>query len=339
MNSTFRTLSLALAGIAAATLSHGGAVAQTYKAEYRLSATLAKPFPWGHGAERWAELVREKTDGRINVKVYSGQQLTGGDQSREFTALRQGIIDMAYAAPLNWVPQIRQLNIFAMPFLFPSADAADKALAGALGEELFGIIRAQGVEPLAWGENGYREISNSNRPITSPADLKGLKIRVIGSSLLLDMFAELGANATTMSWADAQPAMSTGAIDGQENALVTFNVAKLHQIGQKHITLWGAVYEPLVLAVNRAAWESWTPEDQAAVREAAEEAARYQTDMSREVTSSLVPEIEGHGVAIVRLDDAQREAFVEATRKSYEKWAQTIGPDLVATAEKAIAGD
>ena len=333
----FKALGMVLAGIVATGVFHGHAAAQTYKTEYRLSATLGKPFPWGYGAERWAELVREKTDGRINVKVYNGQALTGGDQSREFTALRQGIIDMAYAAPLNWVPQIRQMNIFAMPFLFPSTAAADRALDGALGDELFKIVRSQGVEPLAWGENGYREISNSKRDVLSPNDLKGLKIRVIGSSLLLDMFAELGANATTMSWADAQPALSTGAIDGQENALVTFNVSKLQQVGQKHITLWGAVYEPLILAVNRKTWESWSPEDQLAVQEAAREAAQYQTDMSRKVTEDLVPEIQSHGVSIVQLNEAQRQGFVDATRKSYEKWAKTIGPELVKIAEQEVA--
>ena len=336
MKRALRICGILLVAIAAAGVIHGPAAAQTYKTEYRLSSTLGKPFPWGYGAERWAELVREKTDGRINIKVYNGQTLTGGDQSREFTALRQGIIDMAYAAPLNWVPQVHQMNIFAMPFLFPSTNAADGALAGTLGAELFKILRAQGVEPLAWGENGYREISNSQRDIRSPGDLKGLKIRVIGSSLLLDMFAELGANATTMSWADAQPALSTGAIDGQENALVTFNVSKLHQVGQKHLTLWGAVYEPLILAVNRRTWESWSPDDQAAVREAAREAARYQIDLSRKLTDQLVSEIRGHGVSIVQLSEAQRQEFIQATRESYKKWAEKIGPKLVEVAENEV---
>jgi TRAP-type C4-dicarboxylate transport system substrate-binding protein len=115
------------------------------------------------------------------------------------------------------------------------------------------------VVPLAWGENGYREISNSKHAIKSPADLKGLKIRVVGSPLFLDTFTALGANPTQMSWADAQPAIRQrrGGRPGKPHAV--FTAAKLHTVAQKHITMWGYMNDPLVFVVNKDIWNSWTP--------------------------------------------------------------------------------
>lgn len=152
-----------------------------YKDEYRLSVVLGTAFPWGKGAEIWADKVRERTDGRINIKLYPGTSLVQGDQTREFSAIRQGVIDMAVGSTINWSPQVKALNLFSLPFLFPDYAAVDAVVQGPVGEEIFKTIDKAGVLPLAWGENGYREISNSKRPITKPEDLKGLKIRVVGS--------------------------------------------------------------------------------------------------------------------------------------------------------------
>jgi len=117
--------------------------------------------------------------------------------------------------------------------------------------------------PLAWGENAYREISNSRQAIKKPEDLKGLKIRVVGSSLFLDTFTALGANPTQMSRADAQPALATGPVDGQENPMAIYTAAKLHTVAQKYSTTWGYVSAPLIFVVNKDIWASWTEADRA----------------------------------------------------------------------------
>ncbi len=212
------------AGIAA--LVAAPAVAKDYKDEYKVSTVVPAPFPWGLAAERWVELVEERTDGRINMKVYPGVSLVSGDQTSEFAAMRQGIIDMAVGSTINWSPQINELNIFSMPFLMPDYKAIDALTQGEVGKQLFDKIRSQGVEPLAWAENGFRELTNSKHPVRTPDDLKGLKIRVVGSPLFNDIFTALGANPTQMSWADAKPALTTGAVDGQENPLTIFTVPR-----------------------------------------------------------------------------------------------------------------
>ena len=196
--------------------------------------------------------------------------LIQGDQTREFSALRQGVIDMAVGSTINWSPQVKELNLFSMPFLMPDYAAVDALTQGEVGKKIFQTIEKAGVVPLAWGENGYRELTNSKKPIKSPEDLKGMKIRVVGSPLFSDTFTALGANPTQMSWADAQPALASGAVDGQENPLFLFTVLKMHTVGQKFVTTWGYVTDPLIFVVNKEIWNSWTPADQAIVRQAAD---------------------------------------------------------------------
>lgn len=312
-----------------------------YKAEYKMSLVVGTAFPWGKGGEIWANLVRERTAGRINIKLYPGVSLVQGDQTREFTAIRQGVIDLAVGSTINWSPQVKELNLFSLPFLMPDYAAIDALTQGEVGKQIFSIIDKAGVQPLAWGENGYREITNSKKPLKTPEDLKGLKIRVVGSPLFLDTFTALGANPTQMSWADAQPALASGAVDGQENPMSIFTAAKLHNVGQKNVTMWGYVADPLVFVVNKEVWASWTPADQAIVRQAAIDAGKEEIAIARkglaDADKPLLKDIAALGVTITQLSPQERAAFVKATRPVYDKWKNQIGADLVSAAEKAIA--
>ena len=335
-------LTSAVAAAAALAFTAPAALAQTaYKSEYRMSLVLGTAFPWGKGGELWANKVRERTNGRINIKLYPGVSLIQGDQTREFSALRQGVIDMAVGSTINWSPQVKQLNLFSLPFLMPDYAAADALTQGDVGKSLFQTLDKAGVVPLAWGENGYREISNSKKAIKTPEDLKGLKIRVVGSPLFLDTFTALGANPTQMSWADAQPAMASSAVDGQENPLSVYMAAKLYTVAQKHLTLWGYMNDPLIFVVNKDIWNSWTPADREIVKQAAIDAGKEQVVIARkgviEADKPLLKEIASHGVTVTQLSPAEREAFVKATRPVVEKWKGQIGADLVNMAEKSIA--
>jgi tripartite ATP-independent transporter DctP family solute receptor len=328
------------AGVAVAFGAPVGAQTK-YAPEYRLSTVVGTAFPWGKGGEIWANRVRECTAGRINIKMYPGAALVAGDQTREFSAIRQGVIDLAIGSTINWSPQVKELNLFSLPFLMPDYAAIDSLTQGEVGKEIFKVLDRQGVVPLAWGENGFREVTNSKRPIRTPEDMKGLKFRVVGSPLFNDTFTALGANPTQMSWADAQPALASGAVDGQENPLTIFTAAKLHTVGQKNVTLWGYVADPLIYVVNKDVWSSWTPADRKCVQEAAVFAGQENIKLARAGLvggdQSTIKTVEGYGVNVVRLSPAEREAFVAATRKVYDKWSKTVGPDLVKKAETSIA--
>ncbi|HLT26029.1 MAG TPA: DctP family TRAP transporter solute-binding subunit [Zeimonas sp.] len=317
------------------------AYAQNYRPEYRVSTVVGTAFPWGQGAQIWIDLVRERTQGRINMKLYPNVSLVNGDQTREFSAIRQGVIDLAVGSTINWSPQIRQLNLFSLPFLARDHAGIDAMTQGEVGKQILALVEKAGVVPLAWGENGFRELTNSKHEIRSPADMKGLKFRVVGSPIFNDTFTALGANPTQMSWADAQPALASGAVEGQENPLHIFTAAKLHTLGQKFVTMWDYVADPLIFVVNRDVWNAWTPEDREIVRAAALEAGKQEIALARKGLTkddqSLVREVEGLGVKVTRLSEDESKAFEQAVRPVYEKWTKQIGPDLVRRAEAAVA--
>jgi len=331
----------ALAVGAALSIALPASAQDKYHSEYRLSTVLGTAFPWGKAGERWAELVKQKTQGRINIKMYPGTPLVSGDQTREFTAIRQGVIDLAIGSSINWSPQVKELNLFSLPFLMPDYKAMDALTHGETGKQLFKVIEKDGVVPLAWGENGYRELSNSKQEIRTPADMKGMKFRVVGSPLFNDVFTALGANPTQMSWADAQPALASGAVDGQENPISVFLGAKIYEVGQKYLTQWGYVNDPLIFVVNRKVWKSWSKADQEAVRAAAIQAGKEEIALARKGLtkddSSLYKEVESHGVKVAHLTPAEIGVFKKLTQPVFDKWSKTVGTGLVKKAEAEIA--
>jgi len=171
--------------------------------------------------------------------------------------------------------------------------------------------------------------------------MKGLKFRVVGSPIFNDTFTALGANPTQMSWADAQPALASGAVEGQENPLHIFTAAKLHTLGQKYVTLWDYVADPLIYVVNNDVWSSWTPADRDIVRAAAIEAGKQEVAIARKGLSgsdrSMIKEVEALGVKVTELGAAEKKQFEQAVRPVYEKWTRQIGTDLVKRAEAAVA--
>ena len=149
------------------------AVGQQYKAEYKMSTVVPPAFAWGKGGEIFCNLVRERTGGRINVKQYPGSSLVQGDQTREFSAMRQGVIDVLCGAPINWYSTVRELAVFTLPFITPDHKALDAVLANqTIMNEYFDLVRKAGAEPVGVGETGYRQISNSKRPVLKPDDLR-----------------------------------------------------------------------------------------------------------------------------------------------------------------------
>ena len=190
-----------------------------YKTEYKLSVVPGATSGWGLTAARFAELVNERTNGRINIKVYPSSQLLAGKQTSEFLMLRNGAIDFALASPINWSPQIKELNLTALPFFMAVQPdrykAIDAVTAGKSGAMLIAAVEQKGVKLLGWGENGYREMTTSKGPITKPEDMQGLKIRVVGSPIFIDTFRALGANPVNMNWAEATTGFQQGVVDGQ----------------------------------------------------------------------------------------------------------------------------
>ncbi len=308
-----------------------------YKAEYRMSTVVGTAFAWGKGGEIFANLVRERTQGRINIKQYPGASLVQGQQDREFTAMRQGIIDVLCGAPINWAGTVRELGVFTLPFLFPDHKAWDAALANeSIVNDYYAMVRKAGAEPLAIGETGFRQLSNSKRPVTKPEDLAGLKIRVVGSPMYGEIMSGMGGNPTFMSWADAQPALASGAVDGQENPLEVFMAAKVHTLGQKFVTKWNYSNDILLYAIAQPIWNSWNAADQKIVREAAIEASRQQVKLVRSMFADDVEKVKALGVQVHVPNPKELEAFQISTRRVYARWKAQINSSLITKIEEAV---
>lgn len=311
-----------------------------YKSEYKLSVVVGPKFPWGEGATKFADLVRERTMGRINIKVYTSSSLMAGKQTNEFLILKQGVADFAFASTINWSSTINELNLFNLPFLFPDYATLDAVKEGSVGKKIAALLEDKGVLFLGWGENGFREITNSRRAIHTPADLDGLKIRVVGTPAFIDTMKALGANPVNMNWGEAQVAFQQGVVDGQENPVVGVLIPVQIWQFHKYITLWHYVIDPLMLTVNREVFRSFTPEDRKIVRQAAAEATKWQVETVRK---GLIPPdlsaldlLKSKGMVVTTLTRKERQLFIDKTRVVYEEWKGKIGKDLVEEAEKII---
>jgi len=293
---------------------------QQYRAEYKMSTVVPPSFAWGKGGEIFANLVRERTNGRINIKQYPGASLVQGQQDREFAAMRQGIIDVLCGAPINWSGTVKECGIFAMPFLMPDHKAYDAVVASdAVQKDFFDIIRKAGAEPLAIGETGYRQLSNSKRPVRKPEDLKGLKIRMVASPMYLEIMSGMGANPTAMSWADAQPALASGAVDGQENPMSVIMAAKFDQV-QKHLSLTGHVYSPAIFLMNKASFDKLSAADKQVFLDAAKEAVKANRARVDEDDAKGVSELRSKGMTVVEnVDKAKFQAALTPVYAEFEK--------------------
>ena len=322
---------------------------------YKMSVVVGPNSPWGQAAQMWADEIEKRTNGRVKVQVYFSGQLFAGKQTNEFVLLSQGVADFAVGSTINWAPQVKELNLFILPFFFPEGTkqgdiykAVDAVENGKAGKRIAQTLESKGVVPLAWGENGFRQVTNWKHPIKTPDDLKGLKIRVVGSPIFIDTFKALGADPTMMNWGDAITAFQQKVVDGQENpvniVIIPYKIYEFH----KYMTIWDYAIDPLIFAVNKKTWESFDPQTQQIIKEAAIKAARWEKAMARvgldDGTSlkilqeeyNYTPEItdpfgflESKGMEITTLSPSERAEFKAKVGSVYKTWVPKIGKELV----------
>ena len=345
----FITRRAALIVAAAVLASCGGK--KGFKREYRMQVNVGSSTYWGMGAAKFAELVRKKTNGRINVKPYFGSQLLKGAQLNSSQMVASGAIDCAFESTINTAPMINEMNIFTMPFFVNTYERLDKLERGKTGSAIFARMRAKRLEPLAWGENGFRQLTNSKHEVSEPDDLKGLKIRVVGSPMFIDTFRALGADPVNMNWGDAVTALQQGTVDGQENPAGILLAVKIFQYN-KLMTRWNYAVDPLILYWNKVQFDAFPPDIQKAIRSAAVEAARFQKALCRaglDDGSSLkilkeefnydikiqypLAYLRSNGMKITKIDASARKAFKAKLRPVIESWTKKLGADFVKTAE------
>jgi len=311
----------------------------SYKPEYKLSLVIGPQTTWGQGAQKFADLVKERSGGKINIKCYFSGQLFAGMQTNEFLITRQGIADFAVGSTINWSPTIKELNLFSLPFFFPNYKALDALEAGGPGKQVFKIIEEKGVVGLAWGENGFRELTNSKRAVRKPEDLDGLKIRVVGSPIFVDTFRAMGANPISINWSETLTALQQGTVDGQENPVVSIIIPyKLWEMN-KYITIWHYTIDPLIVGVSKSVWDTFDPKDKELISKAARDAMAFNKKEARkglEGSTEAIDTLKSKGMDVVVLTDKERETFKAKTASVYQKWTKEIGAKLVEDADKIV---
>ncbi|EWY38556.1 C4-dicarboxylate ABC transporter [Skermanella stibiiresistens SB22] len=308
----------------------GAASAETF----RLSHNTSDATTWHKGGERFGELMKEASGGKDSVRLFPNATLTGGDQMKQAEMVGRGALDFVITSAINVTPLVPEMAAFSLPYLFSSYGQVDAATSGQPGEMLTGIMEKHGIVVLAWGENGFREVTNNVRPIKSPADLKGLKMRVAGP-MYIDVMNALGANPQQMQWVETFSALQQGVVDGQENPIGAVIIPQRVYEVQKYLTTWHYSYDPVFLGVSKKRWESWDEATRARVRTAAEQAMTYQRDLTREETEKGLEFLRGKGMQVYEPTDDERKAFKDATKGAFDTWATKVGPDLAAAFQKA----
>lgn len=292
------------------------------KAEVTLSLNHvgATTHPYQYGSERFAELVSEKTGGRIAVEVYPASQIASGAKAIEF--VQMGTLDIALESTMaaeNFIPEIGVLNL---PFLFENADQAFSVLDGDVGNELRAAAEAKGFKILCWMYNGFRDISNSVKPITAPEDLKGLKIRVPESQVFLKTFETLGGVPTPMAISEVFTAMQLKTVDGQENPSAIFVNNKYNEVNDYYsVTHHIFTAEPLIMSLDK--FNSFSEEDQTTLLEAAQEVAEYQRQLAIDSADQELQQIKDAGVNVNVVEDMSD--FKAAVQPVYETFKDQYG--------------
>ncbi len=310
--------------------SAGPALAQQVK--LTLGHGAAAGNPRDEGAKKFAEVVKEKSGGRIEVQVAGSAQL--GDDAAMVTGMRTGSIDMSLnsqGAVTNTVPEFAALG---MPYLFDSPEHAWKVVDGPVGEELARKAEAKGLVVLGYMDNGIRHTSNNKRAIEKPDDLKGLKIRTPPDTVTVSIFRALGSDTQQLKFSELYIALQQGAVDGQENPVTNFYYSKLHEV-QPHLALTGHKYETTPFLMSKRTWDKLGEADRQAIREAAKEAVQHQRTLAQADDKRLLEQLPKDGVKITQVD---REAFRKATAPVIDEASKgAIGEfvrQVVAEAEK-----
>jgi tripartite ATP-independent transporter DctP family solute receptor len=274
-------------------------------------------------AVKFKEWVEEASGGSLRVELYSGGQL-GGDRDA-IEGVKLGTIEMTTAGAGIFANFKPQMGITAFPFLFDSFEAAWAFNDSELNTRVTDQLLEEGIRVLGHWDNGFRCITNSRRPIYTPEDLQGLKIRTPENPVILATMAALGANPSPLPWPELYMALQQGAFDGQENPIPTIYVNKLHET-QGHLAVTNHVYEPMPVVISDAFWTRLSPKEQELIARAVERSQEYNRNLVQQMTKDFLIELQEAGVQVTYPD---RAAFEAKTKDVREHYSEVIGKELV----------
>lgn len=267
--------------------------------------------------------IEQKTGGRVRFDVFPEAAIGGEREMIE--GARIGTVDIVLTTSAvlgNFAPQMK---LFDLPFLFKDRDNAIRVLDGPIGQKLLDSMTDKGLIGLAFWENGFRNLTNSKRPINKPEDLKGLRMRTMENPIHLDAWKTLGASPTPMAWAEVYTALQQGTVDGQENPLAIIFTNRIYEV-QKYLAITNHNYSPMVLLVSKKLWDTFPADIQTAFKELARSNANVERGMLKQAEDKYLEDMQKAGLKVNYPDTAP---FREKVKPVYDKYSKEIGVDII----------
>jgi len=282
--------------------------------------------PQAQGAQKFADLVAQKSGNKITVKLFPGGSLGGDLQT--VSALQGGTVEMTVLNAGILTAQVKEFAAYDFPFLFNNGQEADAVTDGPFGQKLMEKLEEKGLHGLGYWDLGFRNVTNSKRPIAKADDIAGLKIRVIQSPIYIDLFNTLGANATPLPFPELYPALDQKAVDGQENPNTVILSSKFAEV-QKYLTQTRHIYNPQALIVSKKTWDGMSAEEKKIITDAATEATAYQRQASRGAADSALEALKTAGMTVTELPPAEMAKLREKVKPVIEKYTASVGDATV----------
>ena len=328
----FRTRIIA-AGIATAMLALP-AQAQFAERTIRMSNGVNEEHPVGKGVAKMAACTLEKSGGKMKIQGFWGGAL--GSDLQATQALRSGTQEMVISSTSPLIGILPELGVFDLPFLFANEKEADAILDGDFGKYISDKLPAVGLVNLAWWENGFRNLTNSKKPVNKVEDFPGLKVRVMQNTVFLDTFKTMGANPVPMAFGEVFPALETKAIDGQENPFVTIDTSKFYEV-QKYLSVTRHAYTPFVVLYSKMLWDKLSPAEQKVLSECAIQGRDEERKVSRALSDQSLTTLKTKGMTVNEISPAEQKRMRDAVKPVYEKHSVTIGKETVDRMNAALS--
>jgi tripartite ATP-independent transporter DctP family solute receptor len=319
-----RTLTSAL--MAATLLVATSAFAQFAERTIKFTNGVNEDHPVGLGVKRMQEVLNAKTGGKIKINAFWGGS-AGGDLPAT-QALRAGTQEMVCTSSSPLVGIVKELGAFDLPFLFANEKEADAVLDGPAGAYFNKKLEDAGVVNLAYWENGFRNLTNSKRPVAKAEDFDGVKVRVMQNNIFLDTFKTLGSNAVPMAFGEVFTALETKTIDGQENPFVTIETSKLNEV-QKYLSVTRHAYTPFLVLYSKKLWDQLNAQEQAVLREAAMEGQKVQRAANRSLNEKSLSSLKTKGMVVNEVAPAEQLRMFQKVKPVYDRNIPTIGGEAV----------
>ncbi|ATA55983.1 ABC transporter substrate-binding protein [Variovorax boronicumulans] len=328
----FRRTLMTAALVAGGLLASTGALAQFAERTIKFTNGVNEDHPVGVGVKKMQEVLAAKTGGKMKITAFWGGA-AGGDLPAT-QALRAGTQEMVCTSSSPLVGIVKELGAFDLPFLFANEKEADAVLDGPAGEYFNKKLEAAGLVNLAYWENGFRNLTNSKKPVAKAEDFEGVKLRVMQNNIFLDSFKTLGANAVPMAFGEVFTALETRTIDGQENPFVTIETSKFSEV-QKYLSVTRHAYTPFLILYSKKLWDQLNPQEQAVLREAAKEGQKVQREANRALNEKSLASLR-KTMTVNEVSAAEQKRMLEKVKPVYDKNVPNIGPEAVGVVTDAL---